>query len=110
MLFHEALHTYTDSVDSALKSAAVRQHATVPLDLVHALIFYTAGELTRRELGTSEAYVLYAQRFGIWTRGAFPRYLPIVRDEWQPYLDGRRSFADAIDAIVRRVAGAGPGI
>ena len=54
----------------------------VSLDVV-GLIFYTAGELTRRELAKSEPYEPYALRFGIWTRGSFPRYLPILRDEWQ---------------------------
>jgi hypothetical protein len=66
------------------------------------MIFYTAGALTQRELGPS--YVPYAFRFGIWTRGSFSEYLPVLRDEWQPYLDGHRSFDDAIMRLVARIA------
>jgi hypothetical protein len=102
MLFHESLHTYADSVAASLAHASAAAHVALPRDLVHALIFYTAGALTQRELGP--AYTPYPFRLGIWMRGSFPRYLPIIRDEWQPYLDGRRSFNSAISSLVQRLS------
>lgn len=101
MLFHESLHTYSDSVAAALASAAAKAHVSVPRDLVHAMIFYTAGLFTQRELGAD--YVPYAFRLGIWKRGRFPEYLPLLDAEWRPYLDGHRSFDDAIANLVRRL-------
>lgn len=101
MLFHESLHTYSDSLALALANAAAKVPVSLPRDLLHAMIFYTAGALTKRELGPS--YVPYAFRLGIWSRGHFPEYLPLLEDEWQPYLDGQRSFDVAIAAIVRRL-------
>lgn len=101
MLFHESLHTYSDSVATALARAAAKATVALPRDLVHAMIFYTAGALAQRELGAS--YVPYTFRLGIWKRGDFPDLLPLLEQEWQPYLDGRRPFDEAIGAIVRRL-------
>lgn len=106
MLFHESLHTYSDSVASALVRAASKALIALPRDLVHAMIFYTAGVMTQREIGAS--YVPYAYRLGIWRRGAFPEYLPLLQEEWRPYLDDRRSFDEAIAALVRRLPAAIP--
>ena len=99
MLFHESLHTYSDSVADALANGAAKAHVSVPRDFVHAMIFYTAGLLTQRELGAD--YVPYAFRLGIWKRGRFPEYLPLLDAEWRPYLDGHRSFDDAIAKLVK---------
>jgi hypothetical protein len=101
MLFHESLHTYSDTLALALASAAAKAHISLPRDLVHAMIFYTAGALTQRELGAS--YVPYAFRLGIWKRGDFPELLPLLEEEWQPYIDDGRSFDEAIAALIRRL-------
>jgi hypothetical protein len=101
MLFHESLHTYSDSVAAALTSAAAKAHVSLPRDFVHAMIFYTAGVLTQRELGAG--YTPYAFRLGIWKRGRFPEYLPLLDAEWRPYLDGHRSFDEAIADLVKRL-------
>jgi hypothetical protein len=50
MLFHEASHSDLSNLFQRLKLAASAQQATVPPQLWHAVLFYTAGELTRREL------------------------------------------------------------
>ena len=97
MLFHESLHTLTDSVDAALTAAAVRQGKRLPGDLVHAMIFYTAGDAAQRAM---PGYQPYAYRLGIWSRGAFPGYLPDLRANWQPFLDGVAGFAESIDRVV----------
>ena len=44
----------------------------------------------------------YAFRLGIWSRGKYPSYLAVLRAEWQPYLDGHRTFEEAIERIAGR--------
>ena len=100
MLFHESLHTLDDSVRTALARAAKAHGTRVPPDLVHAMIFFTAGEVTRRELSAeSPHYLPTAERLGIWQRGGFPRHLPLLRRLWLPWIEGRSSFTAAIDSI-----------
>ena len=100
MLFHEALHTMDDSVATALDAEARTSGKRVPYDVTHALIFFTAGEMARRVLPD---YQPYAYRLGIWTRGSFATYLPVIQRFWLPYLDGRLSFDSAINNIVERL-------
>jgi hypothetical protein len=95
-LFHESLHTMEDSIASALHAAGRARGKEVPYGVNHALIFYTAGEVTRRVVGTHTPYAITT---GLWER-SWPRYLPILRARWQPWLDGHTSFSDAIAAIV----------
>lgn len=68
-------------------------------DLWHAVIFYTTGELVRREL---PGYVPYAFKNGLWKR-AWPMYLGPLERDWQPYLDGKSSFHAVIAALVNDV-------
>ena len=104
MVFHEACHA--EGIEQPLKNAinqeAGRQNVNVAADLWHAIIFYTAGELARRELqknGQSN-YQPYAYRNGVWDRRWQPLREALERD-WQPYLDGRVTFDSAMQAVVR---------
>ena len=96
MLFHESMHTLDDSVRSGLTAAAAREGKRLPPDFVHAMIFFTAGEVTRRQF---PGYVSFAEAAGIWERGGFPRYLPSLRENWLPWIEGRSTFADAITRL-----------
>ena len=77
----------------------------MPRDLWHALLFYTTGEVIRPAVFTSEqgtarsGYVPYAVREGLYKRG-WENYLRVLTDYWQPYLDGKQSFDDAIAHMV----------
>jgi hypothetical protein len=55
MIFHQACHV--EAIEQPLRTAinreAARQNAKAASDLWHAIIFYTAGELARRELQKS---------------------------------------------------------
>jgi hypothetical protein len=100
MLFHESLHTLDDSVRSALVAATARQGKRLPSDFVHAMIFFTAGEVARRELANEVPnYQPTAARLGIWERGGFPRHLPILQRYWLPWIERRSTFGTAIDSI-----------
>jgi hypothetical protein len=90
------MHTLDDSVRSGLTAAAAREGKRLPPDFVHAMIFFTAGEVTRRQF---PGYVSFAEAAGIWERGGFPRYLPSLRENWLPWIEGRSTFADAITRL-----------
>lgn len=104
MLFHEASHarqlggTFADSLYREARS----QNAQVPRDLLHVVIFYTAGELTRRELGMmgDAHYMPFAYRYQVYS-GGWERLRNAVVAHWQPYLDGSVTYDAAIAALVK---------
>ncbi len=53
MLFHEASHTLAEGVDEAIERQSRELGKLVPRDLWHAILFYTTGELVRREIANS---------------------------------------------------------
>lgn len=105
ILFHEASHGISDKVQDAILRECRQRDKPVPRDLWHALLFYTTGEIIRPVLVTSEqstprtGYVPYAVKEGLYKRG-WEDYLRVLNDFWQPYLDGKTSFDDAIAHMV----------
>jgi hypothetical protein len=100
ILFHEVLHTMNDSLAAALVGAFRAQGTPLPRDVTHVFVFYTAGALTQREVA---GHVPYAEKNGLWSRVPdFARALPVLQRAWQPYLDDKITFAEA----VRRYAAA----
>jgi hypothetical protein len=82
-----------------------RQQRQTPRNLWHAVIFYTTGELVRRELGRvgDAHYMPYAYRFNVYEKGMLPDRAALERD-WQPWLDGKVPFNEALRNLVRDVA------
>jgi len=113
VLFHEASHALASTVNEAIASEFRQRDKPIPRDLWHALLFYTTGELVRRDLasGTMSLAVLqgtdpsnyqpYASRFGLYS-GGWDRFRGMLDLYWRPYLDGRVSF----DTAVARLAAA----
>lgn len=99
MLFHEAMHTFQDSLDAARRRSRLSNGEQVPPPLVHAIIFFTAGEITRRAV---PGHTPYIDATGLARRGSMSRYFPLLRQHWMDRIDGARSLDDAI----RRIAGA----
>jgi len=98
VLFHEVLHTMSDSLASALAAEFRAQGTPPPRDLTHVLIFYTAGALTRRAI---PGHVPYGEKYGLWSRSPdFARALPALQRYWQPYLDGDARFEETVRAYV----------
>lgn len=98
VLLHEAAHGMLEPLDSALAAEAARQRKTLPPELSHLVLFYTAGALMRE---LDDTYTPFAEHFGVWSRNQLTRrYRVIIEREWQPYLSGTRSFADAVGGIV----------
>lgn len=111
VLFHEASHGIADAVQQAIIRQCHQRDKAVPRDLWHALIFYTTGEVIRPVVAATNAdgspdttvsetsYTPYAIREGIYQRG-WSSYLRLLTQYWQPYLDGKASFDDAVARMV----------
>ena len=102
-LFHESSHLLMDSVESAMRRAAVARGKSFRdvggFDASHALLFYTVGEVVRRTIPAHT--VTFAERRGMWDAGGgFARYHDALVRHWQPYLDGRATFEQAIEGLV----------
>jgi len=97
-LLHEAAHSLTGPLDSALATTAAREGRVLPRELAHLVLFYTAGETVRDDIPD---HVPHAERFGLWKQSSSAeRYRALLARVWRPHLEGRRSFADAIARIV----------
>lgn len=101
LLFHEASHTFSDTVRDAL-SAECRAQKKNCGDLWHTVLFYTSGAELRRLLPASEqaSFTPYAYEYGAYTRGNWPTYRSLLETDWQAYLDGKIQFAGAIRSMV----------
>src|SRR5690348_3746419 len=112
VLFHEGSHGIAEQVQTAIIRECRQRDKPIPRDLWHALVFYTTGEVIRTVLTSSSAghgdksngtpgngYNTYAFREGLYQRG-WKNYLELLQRFWQPYLDGKASFDDAIARMV----------
>ena len=129
VLFHEASHGIAEPVQSAIARECRQRDKAIPRDLWHALIFYTTGEVIRPLLNPAdnapqdkpdkedavkpsinvkpdspppnrrETYIPYAIREGLYERG-WKDYLQLLTRFWQPYLDNKSTFDDAIARMV----------
>ena len=112
ILFHEASHGLAGPVELAILRECRQLGKPSPRDLWHALIFYTTGEVIKSMMQPAasdakgsagappnEAYVPYAVREGLYKRG-WDGYQRVLERFWQPYLDGKSDFDDAIARMV----------
>jgi hypothetical protein len=115
VLFHEGSHGIAEPVQAAIIRECRQRDKPIPRDLWHALVFYTTGEVIRPALGSSSStagdneggipggvYTSYASREALYQRG-WKDYFDILQRFWQPYLDGRASFDDAIARMVSSI-------
>jgi len=130
VLFHEASHGIATPVELAIARECRQRDKPIPRDLWHALIFYTTGEVIKpvmeadgdaaenNQNGAKAAgsnnndaesansrnsrdadYTPYAMREGLYQRG-WENYLTLLTRYWQPYLEGRTTFDNAIAHMV----------
>jgi hypothetical protein len=99
MLFHESTHGIVP-LFQLVGQAATTQKVNVPPQLSHAVLFYTAGELTARVLKARGIdYTPHADdKFlaGMCGTGCRDK----IAQHWGPHLDGKRSTSDALSALV----------
>ncbi len=107
VLFHEASHALAGGVNEAIAKEFRDRDKLIPRDLWHVLLFYTTGEMVRRDMeygsmtlpvekgSTSTSYLPYAARFGLYS-GSWERFRSLLDLYWRPYLDGKVSFETAM--------------
>ncbi len=101
VLFHEASHAMIDDVQEAISKQCGATGVTLnPPTLWHAVLFYTAGALVKEVI---PGYVPVAEAIGLWRR-AWPMYIGALEKDWQPYIDGKRSFDSAVAGLVQDAA------
>jgi hypothetical protein len=112
VLFHEASHGIAEHVQQAIIRECRQRGKAIPRDLWHALIFYTTGDVVRPVMSETDAaqveregsaqdggYLPYAVREKLYQNG-WDAYLKLLSKFWQPYLDGKASFDDAVARMV----------
>jgi hypothetical protein len=100
MLFHERSHAWGRALFEGVRDAAAAQSVKIPPQVSHAILFYTAGELTARELKKhGVAYKHYAAG-GLYDRLCASGCGDKLAAQWGPYLDGKRTRAEAFTALV----------
>jgi hypothetical protein len=99
ILLHESTHGIVP-LFQMVSEAASKQNVKVPPQLSHAVLFYTAGELTARELKAHGVdYKPYPDaQFLERMYGAGCR--DKIVQHWGPRLDGKRSIPDALFTLV----------
>jgi hypothetical protein len=114
VLFHEASHGIALPVEAAISRECKQREKPIPRDLWHALIIYTTEEVLRpvfKEIAPEKRsgdappqqpkpnVVPYALR-DILTQRGWEQYHLLLALYWQPYLDGKVSFEDAIAHLI----------
>ena len=100
MLFHESSHSPVSGLFERVRQAASEQKASIPPQLWHGVLFYTAGELTTRELNAHGiAYTPYAGP-GLYTNLCGAGCREKIAEYWTPRIDGKRSIAESLAALV----------
>lgn len=114
VLFHEASHGIAVPVESAISRECKQRDKPIPRDLWHALIIYTTREVLRPVFRDSPPAnggedislrppkpntVPYALEDVLSQRG-WDQYHLLLSLYWQPYLDGKVNFDDAIAHLI----------
>ncbi len=115
VLFHEASHGIALPVEDAIARECRQREKPIPRDLWHALIFYTTNEVLRpvmqgnapesqpgEPIPTQETRARNVppdlrEKF---TQRGWEEYIRLLDVYWQPYLDGKVRFEDAIAHLV----------
>jgi len=100
MLFHERSHAWGSVLARPIFAAAKEQGVSVPPQLPHAVLFYTAGELTARELKAHGIDYGHFAKGGIYTNMCGADCQDKMTHHWAPHLDGKRSIVESLSALV----------
>jgi len=114
VLFHEASHGIALPVESAISRECKQRDKPIPRDLWHALVIYTTEEVLRPVFkdaasgkGGGDAPAAPAEPNevpnalrDILTQRGWEEYHLLLVMYWQPYLDGKVTFDNAIAHLV----------
>lgn len=100
IIFHEAAHLLTRNLQHQLLKDCHAENADCG-DLWHAIQFFTVGEVVKQQLASG--YEPYAFKYGLYQRGRWSAFLPLIRKDWQPYMEGRIRFEDAVKTLASEI-------
>src|SRR5262249_19373087 len=115
VLFDEASHGIAFPVEDAISRECRQREKPIPRDLWHALILFTTSEVLRpvmqdapvEEPSTDTMPVPKTKVSRLppgvpekFTQRGWQEYLRLLTVYWQPYLEGRVNFEDAIAHLV----------
>jgi hypothetical protein len=99
MIFHEASHALVRGVQDRLTARIAASGKSEPAMLWHALIFFTAGEIVRKDIDPT--YVPYADRNDLYERSPdWRHYREVLAAAWAPYVEGQGTLDAAIERVV----------
>jgi hypothetical protein len=110
ILFHESSHILDWKVEDEISKICKANNLPEPAGLDHVIVFYTAGEVTRIALAKrgDSSYIPYANKYGLYTRAPhWKEYYRAVLQCWQPYLDAKVSFDNALISLVKTASADG---
>jgi hypothetical protein len=115
VLFHEGSHGIAEPVQAAIIRECHQRDKPIPRDLWHALVLFTTGEVIRPAVASSSktpgdgvngpspaprASGPSSSVREIFSQRGWKDYLELLQRFWQPYLDGKATFDDAIARMV----------
>jgi len=100
MLFHERSHAWGRVLARTIFAAAREQGVKVPPQLPHAVLFYTAGEITARELKTHGIDYAHFAQGSIYTNMCGAGCQDRMALHWTPHLEGKRSIVESLAGLV----------
>jgi hypothetical protein len=104
ILFHETSHLLIHPVEQALYAAGRDLNAEVPGVLWHLVLFYTAGDSTRRALAARGVeYEPYLYKTGLFER-AWPMYRAAIETTLPDFVAGKTTREEMAHALVRALA------
>jgi hypothetical protein len=118
VLFHESSHGLALPVQNAIARECRQREKPIPRNLWHALIYYTTDEVllpilqgtTSNQSTSSTPGSTMAKNPSIpdemrndLTQRGWEDYLYVLRTFWQPYLDGKAKFEDAVAHMVSAI-------
>lgn len=100
LVFHEGAHVIVHELQKALSKGCEEQKKDCS-DLWHAVQFYTLGELMKSELRKQNInYTPYPLKYGVYRSSRWTKYLISIEKDWEPYLDGKQTFDQAVNSLV----------
>ncbi len=118
VLFHESSHGLALPVQNAITRECRQREKPIPRNLWHALIYYTTSEVLRpiiqgtvKDSGSANSAATQKPKFASLpdelkdnlTQRGWEDYLHVLMTYWQPYLDGRVTFEDAVAHMVSAI-------
>jgi hypothetical protein len=117
VLFHEASHGIATPVENAISRECKQREKPIPRDLWHALIIYTTGQVLSPIFndpsppkGAGDASPQQPKPGAVpndlqdlLSQRGWDQYHLLLLIYWQPYLEGKVSFEDAIAHLVSAV-------